>query len=107
MKIGLFLISIFLLLNIGCGSQKKVVNQKEWVETIVSVVDQNNESKDYFVGTVSFAATWTLKHDVKNFEKILSVLKYSLKSQKNIKIAVRTGQNGAFIIDVRKIEDDN
>lgn len=101
-KIELFLIAVFLLLNAGCGSQKKVVNQKKWVETIVSVIDRNNDNKDYSVGTVSFAATWTLKHDVKNFEKILLVLEYSLKSRKNIKIAVKTVPNGTFIIDARE-----
>lgn len=52
-KIELFLIAVFLLLNAGCGSQKKVVNQKKWVETIVSVIDRNNDNKDYSDGTVS------------------------------------------------------
>lgn len=109
MKIGLFLISIFLLLNTGCGTQKNMANQsqKDWIETMVMAVDKNKESENYFVGTISFAAVWILEHDVKNFEEILKVLEYSFKNRKDIKIAIEESVNGILIIDAQKIEGDN
>lgn len=109
MKFGLLIISFFLLLNGGCGNQKKVVHEvaKDWSVSSVTALFKEEENGDYFVGLASFAQYWVLECNTKNIEKILSVLEYSLKTKNEIKLATETSVYGILIVDAEKIEDGN
>lgn len=100
---------IFLVLNGGCGSQKKVVHevQENWTVSYVINLIKDDKSGDYLVGIVSLSQYLVLEYNTENIVNILSVLEYSLKYKKDIKLKTEDSVYGILVVDAKKIKDDN